>query len=101
MDVLVVHCSMQTRVLIMSQHCGVLSPIPSLCIPCSAAQEYERCLKYIFPSCSKKAGKHIDQTFAIMDVKVRWAGVGECLAASAYVLGQLVLRVRPAATAPQ
>ncbi|KAI7842782.1 hypothetical protein COHA_003528 [Chlorella ohadii] len=35
-------------------------------------QEYERCLKYIFPSCSKKAGKHIDQTFAIMDVK----GVG-------------------------
>ena len=37
--------------------------------PC---QEYERCLKYIFPSCSKKAGKHIDQTFAIMDVKVGW-----------------------------
>ncbi|KAL4423645.1 hypothetical protein ABPG75_000946 [Micractinium tetrahymenae] len=35
-------------------------------------QEYERCLKYIFPSCSKKAGRHIDQTFAIMDVK----GVG-------------------------
>lgn len=33
-------------------------------------QEYERCLKYIFPSCSKKAGRHIDQTFAIMDVKV-------------------------------
>ncbi|EFN52314.1 hypothetical protein CHLNCDRAFT_26961, partial [Chlorella variabilis] len=35
-------------------------------------QEYERCLKYIFPSCGKKAGRHIDQTFAIMDVK----GVG-------------------------
>lgn len=35
-------------------------------------QEYERCLKYIFPACSKKAGRHIDQTFAIMDVK----GVG-------------------------
>eukprot|EP00887_Chlorella_sp_A99_P007107 scaffold2.g7107.t1 len=35
-------------------------------------QEYERCLKYIFPSCSKVAGKHIGQTFAIMDVK----GVG-------------------------
>ncbi|PSC67121.1 Glutamyl-tRNA(Gln) amidotransferase subunit A [Micractinium conductrix] len=35
-------------------------------------QEYERCLKYIFPSCSKQAGRHIDQTFAIMDVK----GVG-------------------------
>ncbi|PSC67008.1 Glutamyl-tRNA(Gln) amidotransferase subunit A [Micractinium conductrix] len=25
-------------------------------------QEYERCLKYIFPSCSKQAGRHIDQT---------------------------------------
>lgn len=38
--------------------------------PCPDMQEYERCLKYIFPSCSKKAGRHIDQTFAIMDVKV-------------------------------
>jgi len=38
--------------------------------PLCALQEYERCLKYIFPSCSKKVGRHIDQTFAIMDVKV-------------------------------
>lgn len=50
---------------------------PSLCL-----QEYERCLKYIFPSCSKKARRHIDQTFAIMDVKVGGAGLhhdGRCL----------------------
>jgi hypothetical protein len=40
--------------------------------PACPLQEYERCLKYIFPSCSKKAGRHIDQTFAIMDVKVCW-----------------------------
>ena len=42
-------------------------------------QEYERCLKYIFPCCSKKAGRHIDQTFAIMDVKVGGCGgLGAC-----------------------
>ncbi|CAD7696725.1 unnamed protein product [Ostreobium quekettii] len=35
-------------------------------------QEYERCLKYIFPVCSKVWGKQIDATFAIVDVK----GVG-------------------------
>jgi len=35
-------------------------------------QEYERCLKYIFPICSKVWGKQIDATFAIVDVK----GVG-------------------------
>lgn len=35
-------------------------------------QEYERALKYIFPSCSKVAGRHIDQTLTILDVQ----GVG-------------------------
>ncbi|KAK9819593.1 hypothetical protein WJX72_000104 [[Myrmecia] bisecta] len=35
-------------------------------------QEYERCMKYIMPACSKVAGRHIDQTFAILDLK----GVG-------------------------
>lgn len=35
-------------------------------------QEYERCIQYIMPACSKIAGKHIEQTFAILDVK----GVG-------------------------
>lgn len=32
-------------------------------------QEYERCIQYIMPACSKVAGKHIEQTFAILDVK--------------------------------
>ncbi|KAG1678584.1 hypothetical protein FOA52_012591 [Chlamydomonas sp. UWO 241] len=35
-------------------------------------QEYERCRKVILPVCSRLAGRHIDQTFGIMDVK----GVG-------------------------
>ncbi|KAL6781574.1 SEC14 [Auxenochlorella protothecoides x Auxenochlorella symbiontica] len=35
-------------------------------------QEYERCLKYIFPACSKVAGHQVNTTFAILDVK----GVG-------------------------
>jgi len=35
-------------------------------------QEYERCLKTIFPICSRVAGRQIDKSFAIMDVK----GVG-------------------------
>ena len=35
-------------------------------------QEYERCLRYIFPACSRAAGRHVDQTFAILDV----GGVG-------------------------
>ena len=32
-------------------------------------QEYERCLHYIMPACSKAAGRHIEQTFAVLDVK--------------------------------
>ena len=32
-------------------------------------QEYERCLTQIFPICSKLAGRQIDKSFAIMDVK--------------------------------
>ena len=36
-------------------------------------QEYERCAQYIFPACSKVQGRHIDSTFAILDVK------GACL----------------------
>lgn len=32
-------------------------------------QEYERCIQYIMPACSKIAGRHIEQTFAILDVK--------------------------------
>lgn len=48
---------------------------PSFARPPSP-QEYERCLKYIFPCCSKKAGRHIDQTLAIMDVKARGLGAG-------------------------
>ncbi|KAI8473261.1 MAG: CRAL-TRIO domain-containing protein, partial [Monoraphidium minutum] len=35
-------------------------------------QEYERCGRFIFPVCSRIAGRQIDQTFGIMDVK----GVG-------------------------
>lgn len=35
-------------------------------------QEYERCLKYIFPICSLLQNRQIDKTFAIIDVK----GVG-------------------------
>ena len=31
-------------------------------------QEYERCLHYIMPACSKICGYHMDQTFAIIDV---------------------------------
>ena len=34
-------------------------------------QEYERCIQYIMPACSKVAGRHIEQTFAILDVKGR------------------------------
>lgn len=32
-------------------------------------QEYERALKYIFPACSRVAGKHVSQTLAVMDLK--------------------------------
>ena len=32
-------------------------------------QEYERCACYIMPACSIVAGRHIDQTFAIIDLK--------------------------------
>ena len=35
-------------------------------------QEYERCGRFIFPVCSRLAGRQVDQTFGIMDVK----GVG-------------------------
>ena len=35
-------------------------------------QEYERCANYILPACSLAAGRHIDQTFGVLDVK----GVG-------------------------
>ncbi len=35
-------------------------------------QEYERALKYIFPACSKVAGKTVTQTLAVLDLK----GVG-------------------------
>lgn len=36
------------------------------------AQEYERCGQFIFPVCSRLAGRQIDQTFGIMDVKGGW-----------------------------
>lgn len=32
-------------------------------------QEYERCARYIMPACSIVAGRHIDQTFAVIDLK--------------------------------
>lgn len=32
-------------------------------------QEYERCARQIMPACSIVAGRHTDQTFAIIDVK--------------------------------
>eukprot|EP01026_Neomeris_dumetosa_P016848 TRINITY_DN16432_c0_g1_i1.p1 TRINITY_DN16432_c0_g1~~TRINITY_DN16432_c0_g1_i1.p1 ORF type:complete len:492 (+),score=55.57 TRINITY_DN16432_c0_g1_i1:112-1587(+) len=35
-------------------------------------QEWERCMHSIFPACSKKEGRRVDQMFAIMDV----SGVG-------------------------
>lgn len=31
-------------------------------------QEYERCMNYIMPACSKVMGHHVEQTFAIIDV---------------------------------
>lgn len=37
-----------------------------------AVQEYERCVRYILPACSRAAGRNIEQTFAILDAK----GVG-------------------------
>lgn len=39
-------------------------------------QEYERCARYIMPSCSIVAGRHIDQTFAIIDLKGARAAYG-------------------------
>ena len=42
-------------------------------------QEYERCARYIMPACSIVAGRHIDQTFAIIDLKgARRLHVGLC-----------------------
>ena len=32
-------------------------------------QEYERCRRVVLPICSRLAGRHLDQTFVIMDVK--------------------------------
>jgi hypothetical protein len=32
-------------------------------------QEYERCVRYILPACSRTAGHHVEQTFAILDMK--------------------------------
>lgn len=32
-------------------------------------QEMERAVKYILPACSRTAGRHIDQTFNIVDLK--------------------------------
>jgi hypothetical protein len=37
-------------------------------------QEMERAVKYILPACSGAAGRHIDQTFNIVDLK----GAGPC-----------------------
>lgn len=34
-----------------------------------ADQEYERCVRYILPACSRMAGRHVEQTFAILDMK--------------------------------
>lgn len=38
-------------------------------------QEYERFLKHIAPVCSKLQGRHVDQTFAILDVKGVLSGI--------------------------
>jgi len=46
-------------------------------------QEYERCANYIMPACSIVAGRHIDQTFAIIDLKGARRGRGRGPAASA------------------
>jgi len=46
-------------------------------------QEYERCANYIMPACSIVAGRHIDQTFAIIDLKGARRGRGHGPAASA------------------
>ena len=32
-------------------------------------QEWERCMKHIFPICSKLHNRQIDSTFAVIDVK--------------------------------
>jgi hypothetical protein len=45
-------------------------------------QEYERCANYIMPACSIVAGRHIDQTFAIIDLKGARRGRGAGRAAS-------------------
>lgn len=43
-------------------------------------QEYERCIQYIMPACSKVAGRHIEQTFAILDVKGMVVAVAQMVA---------------------
>ena len=45
-------------------------------------QEYERFLKVITPVCSRVAGRHVDQTFAILDVKGARVGGREGLSCS-------------------
>ncbi len=41
-------------------------------------QEYERCVRVIMPVASRLAGRKVDQTFGIMDVRggASWAGGG-------------------------
>ena len=43
-------------------------------------QEYERCARCIMPACSIVAGRHIDQTFAIIDVKGKLSYILRCTA---------------------
>ena len=55
-------------------------------------QEYERCARYIMPACSKAANRHIEQTFAIIDVKGTPC-TGPCLPASGSVARPQALAV--------
>ena len=62
-------------------------------------QEYERCIQYIMPACSKVAGRHIEQTFAILDVKGMASCPSKVLFATLhtqqwpYLLAELILAI--------
>ena len=49
-------------------------------------QEYERCARIIMPACTIVAGRHIDQTFAIIDVKGEVASCGLAVLAGASLI---------------
>ena len=57
-------------------------------------QEYERCARYIMPACSIVAGRHIDQTFAIIDLKGAQVAYARKWVPCSEHVGHLLSRVR-------